>query len=92
MKKAQAAQKTGGNSSVTDGLEANFHRTAPGEPIVGLEYIVEYNFVDATHDETRFNCYLCEVDSLTGLLKKRPTSGRYMRLADQERMNERLYE
>ena len=57
----------GGNmESVSDGIESSFNVTARGEPIIGLQYMNEYNFVDPTHDEIRYVCHLCDVDSLTG--------------------------
>lgn len=61
------AIRTGGNfESVSDGIEQNLSSTAPGEAMIGLEFISEQHFVDKSHDEIRFNCHLCDINTLTG--------------------------
>ena len=55
--------------AIVDGLEEKQirkKRMNPKEPIIGLEYISEYQYVDATHKltkEIRFFCHLCDVKS-----------------------------
>jgi len=49
--------------SKTDAIEANLD--ALNEPVIGLEYIEEFQFIDATHNELRFNCHICKISTLT---------------------------
>jgi hypothetical protein len=63
-KKVLASVNPGGAfGTKTDAIEANFN--ALKEPIIGLEYIEEFQFTDASHNELRFNCHICKISTLT---------------------------